>query len=79
MDLTSLGLAALQSAASGIQGHAARVARPVSLDPTAPEVPEADLATEFIAIKVDSLGYKAGLKILQVADEQLGQALDLKA
>lgn len=49
-----------------------------SPDPTVPDGSNVDLATEFVALKVDSLTYKAGLKIVEAADDLLGQALDLK-
>lgn len=50
-----------------------------SPEPPVPGGSNVDLAKEFTDNAVDSAGYKAGLKLLQVADEQLGQALDLKA
>lgn len=50
-----------------------------SLDPTVPGGSNVELAQEFTQNIVDAGAYKAGLKVLQLADEVLGQALDLKA
>ena len=50
-----------------------------SQEPTVPNGSNVELAQEFTQNIVDAGAYRAGLKVLEVADEVKGQALDLKA
>lgn len=49
-----------------------------SQEPTVPNGSNVELAQEFTQNLVDAGAYQAGLQVLKLADEMLGQALDLR-